>query len=241
MNTQNAVLEPNIPIKSGIPGTSKSKSPKGRSDPSNKPEQHWVNQCIRYLHNRDDNTYCGRTCDSWISIVGYSIMYLIFLTTYTMIFLYISLTIIKYTENYHLSEKIELLTYSENGIGLTAAPTSVNSQPLIWYRDEPNSYQKYIDSLETLLYRRLKRDTSNYMDLGPCGSSPFGYGSNPCVLIKINKQLKWTVKPLEFNSTEVEKIPMVVKNWIKNEKPKLWLYYTGYNNYDKEHIGKIKN
>nr|XP_034828558.1 sodium/potassium-transporting ATPase subunit beta-1-like [Maniola hyperantus] len=166
-------------------------------------------------------------------------MYLIFLATYTLIFLYSTLSIIKHKDYYQTVEKMELLTYSANGIGLTTTPTSLHAMPLIWYRNDSKDYQKYVKSLESLLSKRRKRDVNNTPDLGPCSQPPFGYGSNPCVIIRINKQLKWSAKPLNANSTRAN-IPTQVQNWLKLEKQKLWLYCDGYHSYDKEHIGKIK-
>ncbi|CAH2216392.1 jg25419 [Pararge aegeria aegeria] len=136
-------------------------------------------------------------------------------------------------------EKTDLLTYAADGIGLSATPTSLNAMPLIWYRNEQQEYQKYVKSLESLLSKRRKREVDNFPDLGPCGEAPFGYGNSPCVIIRINKQLKWSAKPLNANSSRMD-IPMNVRHWLKLEKQRLWLHCDGYHSYDKEHIGKIK-
>lgn len=222
---------PSLPV----PGSSKN-APSG-IDEDDLPPKPWRKRCCRYLYDRDKKEFCGRTCKSWLYMIIYSIMYLIFLATYTMIFLYGSLMIIKVMEDYQTIEKTELLTYSANGIGLTATPTSLNTRPLIWYRNDPKDYQKYVDGLENLLRKRRKREIENYSDLGPCGESPFGYGNKPCVIIRINKQLKWSAKPLNANSTT--NVPAKVRNWIKLPEEKLWLHCDGYHSYDKEHIGKI--
>ncbi|CAK1579586.1 unnamed protein product [Parnassius mnemosyne] len=168
---------------------------------------------------------------------------------YTMVFLYATLSIIKMSGDYHLIDKAELLTYSDHGIGLSAIPTGVNNLPLIWYKDgDSNDYQKYINAIDELLSaNRRKRDAKNFSNLGPCGHSPYGYGDRPCVIIKINKQLGWSVKPIDLNSanvqnvnsTNVHNVPAKLKNLLKLKQKKLLLNCDGYHQYDKEHVGKI--
>ncbi|CAK1541316.1 unnamed protein product [Leptosia nina] len=189
----------------------------------------------RYLYNREQNLFCGRSCKSWICIIAYSLLYLTFLCTYTLFFLYGSLSLIKYLDNYEGIDKIDLMTYSQHGIGLSATPTSVNSYPIISYKSNTNEDKKYVEELETF-FKRRKRDTA--FDLGPCGSSPFGYGNKPCVIVRINKQLGWSAKPLKLNSTDAN-IPPLVRDWMKADQQKLWLHCRGYHSYDKEHIGSI--
>ncbi|XP_041968132.1 sodium/potassium-transporting ATPase subunit beta-1-like [Aricia agestis] len=197
-----------------------------------KPKQDpWRIRVLRYFYNKEQKLFCGRTWKSWLMIIGYSLMYFIFLATYTMIFLYCSLLLIQ--DSVDISTKSNLVTYLDRGIGLSAIPTSFHSEPLIWYVQKPESYGKYVNSIENLLSKRRKRDTDM---LGPCGAYPYGYGEKPCVIIKINKQLKWSARPVNTSSTNM---PWVVKNWMQKDKDKLWLYCTGLNGADKEHIGII--
>ncbi|XP_045767199.1 sodium/potassium-transporting ATPase subunit beta-1-like [Maniola jurtina] len=229
---------PSLPI----PGPSKNPGPSTTTEAAqdaDKPNKPWRKRCCQFFYNREKKTFCSRTCKSWFYIITYSIIYLIFLATFTLIFLYGTLSLIKLMDTYQTIEKMELLTYSANGIGLTATPTSLNAMPLIWYRNDSKDYQKYVNNLESLLSKRRKRDVNNIPDLGPCSQPPFGYGDKPCVIIRINKQLKWSAKPWNANSTRTN-IPKQVQNWLKLGKQKLWLYCDGYHSYDKEHIGKIR-
>ncbi|CAH0723584.1 unnamed protein product, partial [Brenthis ino] len=228
---------PSLPV----PGSSKDPGFTGanENDPKEPPKRSWK-RCCNYIYDREKNIFCGRTFKSWFYIIIYSVMYLMFLSTYTLIFLYGSLAVIKYMDDFESIEKIELLTYSSNGVGLSATPTALNELPIIWYRNDPKDYQKYVNALETLLTKRRKREVSNFTELGPCSSSPFGYGSDPCVIIRINKQLNWSAKPLNRNMTENMNLPLQVQNYLKLKKQKLWLHCDGFHSYDKEHIGSIK-
>lgn len=226
---------PSLPV----PGTSRDPGTIGTSehDP-NVPRVSWRKRCCNYIYDRERKLFCGRTCKSWLYIILYSIMYLIFLSTYTMIFLFGSLSVIKILDDYQTIDKVELLTYSTNGIGLTATPTALNNHPIIWYRNDSQDYLKYVNELEKLFSKRRKRETKNTTKLGSCSSSPFGYGNSPCIIIRINKQLNWSAKPLEEDKAHKLNAPPKVKKWMKMGQ-KLWLYCEGIHSYDKEHIGKI--
>lgn len=229
---------PSLPI----PGTSK--QPAGiktnTNDAEDEPKVSWRKRCCNYIYDRENKLFCGRSCTNWFSIFLYSIMYLIFLSTYTLIFLFGSLSVIKYMDDYQTIDKIELLTYSNKGIGLSATPTGLNNTPIIWYRNDPKDYQKYVNAISDLLKKRRKRGVDNATDLGPCGTSPFGYGSEPCIIIRINKQYNWSGKPIFLNMSEKMNVPLKVKNYLKLEKQKLWLNCDGYRSKDKEHIGNVK-
>lgn len=168
-------------------------------------------------------------------------MYLIFLSTFTLLCLFVSLEIIKSAVEFKEFEnmKLDLLTYPKEGIGLTATPTSESSFPLIWYKNgEKDDYEKYIQAIDKFLSsNRRKREVSS---LGPCGEYPYGYGEKPCVIVRINKQFNWAGKPLHLNSTTAKSAPAEVQAWMKADSSKLWLQCSGYHSYDKEHIGKIK-
>lgn len=208
-------------------------------DPPKKP--FWI-RCLRYVHDEQAGTYCGRSCRSWLQIIMYAIIYLIFLSTYTMIFLYCSVLIIKSRLGDNSQSNIalyELLSYSETGIGLTGTPTHLNEYPLIWYREGVTTdYDKYIQALDaTFANYHSKREVGS--NLGPCAKSPYGYGDKPCVIIKINKQFDWAERPLEATSPLASDAPDEVKKWMKADSKKYWLYCSGYHSYDKEHIGNI--
>ncbi|XP_026732060.1 sodium/potassium-transporting ATPase subunit beta-like [Trichoplusia ni] len=191
-----------------------------------------------HFYDEETKQCCGRTGGGWMSLFAYVIMYLLFLSTYTMIFLYGSLYSLRFLVDYKV-DKVELLTYPKHGIGLTAAPTSESNYPLIWYKNgEKEDYGKYVQALDKLLSsNRRKREVGK---LGPCGQSPYGYGEKPCVIVRINRQLKWSGQPLLPNSTVAKSAPAEVIQWMKTDKRKLWLECRGYHAYDKEHIGKIR-
>ncbi|XP_053605468.1 probable sodium/potassium-transporting ATPase subunit beta-3 [Plodia interpunctella] len=202
-----------------------------------KPKVPFRRRCCKYLYNKNDNTICGRTARSWLCIIGYSFMYLMFLSTYTMIFLYASLSIIKVAVDFGQTEKVEFLSYRQNGIGLTATPvSSLGGFPLIWYKNgESHQYKRYVDAINKVLNK-----SKNGTNLGPCAKPPYGYGDKPCVIIRINKQINWSVKPLDVKTADAKNAPPEVKNWIKSKKNMLWLHCSGYHSYDKEHIRSIK-
>ncbi|KAJ0177925.1 hypothetical protein K1T71_006798 [Dendrolimus kikuchii] len=192
----------------------------------------------RFVYDKHKKTFCGRTAKSWACILGYSIMYLIFLTTYTMVFLYGSLMILKHTVDYTAVDKILLLTYSEKGIGITATPTAENIYPIIWYRrGETVDYEKYVRAIDRLLLVNRRKKDLNY--LGPCAQAPYGYGESPCILLRINRQWKWAGKPLQLNSSKIHTAPALVKEWIQKDAKKLWFYCSGCDSYDREHIGRL--
>lgn len=195
-------------------------------------------RCMNYLYNKENKTFCERTCKSWLCMFVYAIMYLIFLATYTLIFLYGTLMVMKYTIDYQSMDKAELFTYSEKGIGLSATPSTESNYPIIWYRKgEESDVIKYVDSISKLFRNnRRKRGTE---ELGPCGKPPYGYGETPCIIIRINKQWNWAGQPLQLNSTMTKDAPIEVQEWIRHDR-KLWLQCDGYHLYDKEHIGVIK-
>ncbi|KAF9409140.1 hypothetical protein HW555_011404 [Spodoptera exigua] len=194
---------------------------------------------MRFFYNKQTGQILGRTCKSWVCILAYSIIYLLFLITFTLIVLYSSLEILKVLIDFKNIDKFSSFSYSEPIVGLTAAPTSEHNSPLIWYKNgESNGYKKYVEALDKLLSKnRRKREISN---LGPCGERPYGYGEEPCVIIRINKRLNWAGHPLQFNSTITKSAPADVQTWMKADRTKLWLQCEGYHSYDKEHIGKIK-
>lgn len=199
----------------------------------------WV-KCVRFAHDKEAGTYCGRSCKSWIYFILYATLYFIFLSTYTMIFLYSSLLIIRGRYAQANVAIYELLTYADTGVGLTGSPTHLNEYPLIWYREGMASdYEKYIQALkEVLAKHRKKRDVASH--LGPCGESPYGYGEKPCVFVKINKQLQWADTPLNASSRLASMVPDEIKKWMQMDSNKYWLHCSGYHSYDKEHIGNIK-
>ncbi|XP_049871163.1 sodium/potassium-transporting ATPase subunit beta-2-like [Pectinophora gossypiella] len=210
------------------------------------PDQHtevvkvpWTKRLRKYCYDRQNNTFCDRTCHSWLKIVSYSIIYLIFLMTYTMILLYISLMIIKNQESSPTSGLAEYLTYTPGSIGLTATPLSEFSYPLIWYRNgEADDYKKYVRALDALVSKkRQKRDVRS--DLGPCGYPPYGYGAEPCIVLRINKRWHWVAEPLSPGSPQAKLAPKEVQTWVKKDA-KYWLHCSGCHNYDREHIGRIK-
>lgn len=195
-----------------------------------------VQKICKFIYNSDKGTFCNRTFRSWAQIIAYFIIYLLILTTYTLIFLYGSLAIIKTVSVSGNSDSFDLI-YSIENIGLTATPTSVDGYKLIWYRlGEADDYKRYVNAIEKLLVEhRMKRDVSN--NLGPCGQPPYGYGDKPCIIVRINKSLRWAAKPLHSNSS-LQHVPDEVKKWMKTDK-KYWLHCSGYHLYDKEHIGAI--
>lgn len=200
----------------------------------------WYRKLLKCLFNRNEGTVCGRTCKSWLYIVSYSIMYILFLSTYTMVILYATLTVIKSKGDYNVIEKTELLTYADRGIGLSATPTSVSSLPLIWYKSgDKSDYQKYITAIDDLLANTEKISREGTSDLGPCGRRPYGYGDKPCVLIRVNKQLGWSVKPVGVNSSNIRDVPVQLKRILKFDTDRLIMNCDGYHHYDKEHVGKI--
>ncbi|KAI5637745.1 sodium / potassium ATPase beta chain domain-containing protein [Phthorimaea operculella] len=224
------------------PTTSKALFDKDHSDA---PPEKCCTKLKRFIYNKEEKTFCGRTCFSWLSIIVYAIMYLLFLTAYTMVFLYITLVVIKskgFSESNPNGTKslMSYLTYSPDIVGLTGVPLSEHNYPLIWYRTgEAGDYNKYITALDDFHDRkRTKRDLR--ADLGPCGHQPYGYGNNPCILIKINKQLNWAGKPLKPGSPKTKAAPAEVQNWVKKDFTKYWLHCAGYHRYDKEHLGKFK-
>lgn len=200
---------------------------------------------MTFIYNSKEGTFCERTCRSWIEVIGYSLLYLIFLTTYTLVFLYASLCIIKakgfsVIETEHSSIERLMAHESKGEVGLSATPTAVQDKdgnPIIWYRSNHSSdYGKYISALDSLLLSR--RSTPELIkSLGPCGKSPYGYGDKPCVVVRINKQLNWVGIPLSANTTL--KAPAEVMTWVKSGKRMLWLHCVGHHPYDQEHIGKI--
>lgn len=223
------IRDPSLPA--SIPTTSKEAADKATAKPCAK-------RLCTYLYNKEEKTFCNRSCKNWFYIIAYSFIYLIFLTTYTLIFLFGSLWLLRLTTDFQSVDKVDLLTYSGNGIGLTATPTSETNYPLIWYR-KGNSldYGKYISALDSLLVKkRRKRDLDL---LGPCGESPYGYGDAPCVVLRVNKQFHWAGKPLVANSTETKTVPVEVRNWVKQDE-KLWLHCRGHHAYDREHVGRIR-
>lgn len=231
-----------------VPTTSKNKPQVVDSEIDPPKVAFWV-KCMRYAHDKQAGTYFGRTCTSWIKIISYVLIYMIFLSTYTMIFLYCSVIIIKARlgdnnrtniQNTKYNILFELFTYPETGVGLTGTPTHLNEYPLIWYREGVTSdYEKYIHALDTLLANtRTNRNFGS--NLGPCAKSPYGYGDQPCVVIKINKQFNWAEAPLRATSPQASNAPDEVKNWMQADSNKYWLHCSGYHSYDKEHIGNIK-
>ncbi|CAG9787106.1 unnamed protein product [Diatraea saccharalis] len=194
-------------------------------------------KCFDFIYNKKEKSCFGRTAKSWLYILSYAVMYIMFLCTYTLIFLFATLTAFKHSE-YSLVDRTALFTYSERGVGLSATPTSEFSYPMIWYRSGDDiDYQKYIRAIDRLLVSR--RDMNiDYTYLGPCSRSPYGYGSEPCVIIRINRQFKWSGKPLQRNSTKAADAPKEVREWMASSE-KLWLHCSGYHSYDKEHIGRI--
>ncbi|KAJ2947576.1 hypothetical protein O0L34_g17369 [Tuta absoluta] len=211
---------------------------------TDKPPEKCCKRFGKFVYNKEDKTFCGRTCCSWLSIIAYAFMYVLFLSTYTMIFLYITLFIIK--NNINSASKrneskplLALLTYSPDNVGLTGVPLSEHNYPLIWYRTgEAGDFNKYVTALDDFHdSKRAKRDLRSH--LGPCGKQPYGYGDNPCILIKINKQLKWAGKPLKPGSPKTETAPDVVQKWVKKDSSKYWLHCAGYHRYDKEHLGEF--
>lgn len=207
------------------------------NEPLQTPKQSTRQKICKYLYDRETKKYCGRTCISWVSIIGYAIMYLIFLLTYTMIFLYLSLCIIK--SNNDVSPAVDKLIYSDKGVGLTATPTSEN-YPVIWYRNGvEEDYGKYVRALDELLMKnRMRREVAS--DLGPCGQPPYGYGEQPCIVVRLNKRLQWKAKPLQPDSKLAKDAPAEVQKWSQSSKNKFWLHCSGYHSYDQEHIGSIR-
>lgn len=200
--------------------------------------------CFTYIYNPEKGTICDRTCSSWFKIIVYSIMYLIFLTTYAMICLYVSLVIIKSTVNFSPNPTLRFtdpLIYVRNGVGLSATPTAENNDgnALIWFTsNDKDNYKKYVSAIDELLISRRK-SPEVIKSLGPCGQSPYGYSDKPCVLIRINKQLYWAGKPIGPNSTITQIAPAEVQDYVRSGKKMLWLHCSGLNPYDQEHIGNI--
>lgn len=209
------------------------KKPKERPPPGGPgdtaSQKKWWHNC----YDKETKSCCGRTCQSWVYIVAYSIMYLIFLSTYTMILLYVSLVFIKSNEFY--LDKTDNFQYLKSGIGLTITPTTEDSSPMIWYRRRNvDDYKKYVNALERLVNQR--RNASDYKYLGACGEAPFGYGDTPCIIVRINKNWGWRAKALLPNVTDV---PSTVHHWAQKDA-KLWLHCSGQHPHDAEHIGSIK-
>lgn len=200
----------------------------------------WYRRLGTFLYDNEKRTVCERSRKSWLYITAYSIMYLIFLCTYTMIFLFATLTIIKLQGDYQVIDKTALLTYSDHGIGLSATPTGLSNTPLIWYKEnDEKSYQKYIKAIDNLLSDNTRKG-ANRTELGPCGSPPYGYGEKPCIIIRVNKHIGWSVKPIHENSTYYKDVPANIKKLLENKQEKLYLTCDGFHSYDKEHIGKIE-
>lgn len=235
-DTVKFVKDPSLPLKQPIGP----KLPTTSRDDQIKVEKDEIPFCQRfktYMYNKENKTFCERSCKNWMLIIAYGIMYIIFLSTYTLFFLYLSLLILKTTADFSLTDKTAMFTYSEHGIGLSATPTAVSDFPIITFRKgKADDYNKYVTALDNLLSKkRRKRD----LGLGPCGENPYGYGDSPCIVVKINKQFKWSGKPLLQNSTESKIAPSQVQSWLKRDRM-LWLHCSGYNSYDKEHIGRIR-
>ncbi|XP_013173737.1 PREDICTED: probable sodium/potassium-transporting ATPase subunit beta-3 [Papilio xuthus] len=200
----------------------------------------WYRKLWKYLYNNEKGTVCERSQKSWLYITGYSIIYLLFLCTYTMIFLYATLSIIKMQGDYQVIDKTSLLTYSDHGIGLSATPTGLSNTPLIWYKEnDEKSYQKYVKAIDELLSDNVRKRV-NRTELGPCGHPPYGYGEKPCIVVRVNKHIGWSVNPIHANSTYYKDVPTHIKKLVENKQKKLFLSCDGFHSYDKEHIGKIE-
>ncbi|XP_013142260.1 PREDICTED: probable sodium/potassium-transporting ATPase subunit beta-3 [Papilio polytes] len=123
---------------------------------------------------------------------------------------------------------------------LSATPTGLSNTPLIWYKEnDEKSYQKYIKAIDNLLSDNTRK-RANKTELGPCGSPPYGYGEKPCIIIRVNKHVGWSVKPIHENSTYYKDVPANIKKLLENKQEKLYLTCDGFHSYDKEHIGKIE-
>ncbi|CAB3235993.1 unnamed protein product [Arctia plantaginis] len=220
-----------------LPSTAPSNVQKtGTDDTVNPPPKSFMQN----FYNRETKQFCGRTCESWGKIIAYGIIYLLFLCTYTLVILYLTLLVIKQTTDFK-TLKPSALVYPLSGIGLTAIPTSESTNPLIWYRKgEKSDYNKYIKAIEKFLFSNSNNTERVMENLGPCGRPPYGYGENPCIIIKINKHFYWSGKPLQLNTTNTSIIPPDVIKWMMIDKNKLWVECSGYHAYDKEHIGSIK-
>ncbi|PZC80969.1 hypothetical protein B5X24_HaOG213623 [Helicoverpa armigera] len=218
------------------PSSAKPPAPIDHGDHKELPLRRRILKCI---YNKETKQFFGRTCKSWMCILAYSVMYLLFLGTFFLVLLYSSLEVLKILIDYKNMDRLDAFRYPEHAIGLTAAPTSESNLPLIWYNSgEKNDYDKYVQALDKLLLsNRRKREISK---LGPCGQSPYGYGEQPCVIIRINKKLNWAGHPLQSNSTIAKSAPTEVQQWMKGDKTKFWLQCGGYHSYDREHIGRIK-
>lgn len=208
---------------------------------SDEEKQSFWNCC----YNRQKKTCCGRTFKSWILIIVYGFMYLIFLGTFFMLCLYASLSIIKLNEEYLSAEKADLYAFVDNGIGLTAVPLSGDKGPIISYRSgEENEYENYVNEIDIFLnknvYETKLRNKRSTQELGPCGERPYGYDTQPCVIVRINKQKGWSALPLDANVSTAMNVPEKVYEWLKIKPSKLWLYCEGIHPWDREHLGSLK-
>ncbi|XP_011550197.3 sodium/potassium-transporting ATPase subunit beta-1 [Plutella xylostella] len=202
-------------------------------------------KCFSYIYDKQTKKFLGRTWKGWLKIISYSVIYLMFLITYMLFFLYITLLIVKKNGPGYL-EKGFLSVFEESGIGLSAVPTALGAYPLISYTEgDAEAYEPYVRSLSRLVGAapggpapRGRRDTRG-AELGPCGVPPFGYGKEPCVIVRINKQLGWDPKPLTPESSTFKEAPKEVQDWASRDR-KLWLYCSGYYPWDRQHVGVLQ-
>lgn len=228
--------DPSLPTMMSITRT-RSRSRLAVKDPNDPDQQSAMKKCCIFMYNKNDGTYCDRTCGSWRAIILYSFMYLIFLSTYTMLFLYGSLIIIKTIPVQTRTPEAFELTYPD-GLGLTVTP-SEDSFPLIRYRiGEADDYVKYVSAIDQLFSDlRPRRDIVS--NLGPCSEPPYGYGDKPCIFIRINRYMLWSPEPLKPDSPTPEDLPDEVRSWMKSDK-KFWLHCKGIHSYDKEHVRHLR-
>ncbi|CAG9138707.1 unnamed protein product [Plutella xylostella] len=168
-------------------------------------------KCFSYIYDKQTKKFLGRTWKGWLKIISYSVIYLMFLITYMLFFLYITLLIVKKNGPGYL-EKGFLSVFEESGIGLSAVPTALGAYPLISYTEgDAEAYEPYVRSLSRLGGRGAR---------GARRPAAGGTRGAP-------------------KSSTFKEAPKEVQDWASRDR-KLWLYCSGYYPWDRQHVGVLQ-
>ncbi|XP_014281487.1 sodium/potassium-transporting ATPase subunit beta-2 [Halyomorpha halys] len=206
----------------------------------------WSYQAKRFIYNRDNGAFMGRTASSWAKIwTFYIIFYACLAALFALCMLILYYTLDPRIPKYRLEDS---LIGTSPGMGFRPMPNDSNSlSTLIWYRGTgKDDYKYWVDSIQKFLedYRKPGSTPGRGANIQSCDFDiPVAPGKvcgvdvkswypctfenfysyhyqAPCIFIKLNRVYGW--KPEYYNDVEAlpDEMPTTLKEFIRGEANK---------------------
>lgn len=167
--------------------------------------------CCLFMYNKENSTFCKKTCSSWSNVFAIYLGYTIFVVACLAAALY---GLEHFARDRGIQRQVDKRKLIADNFPKLVIFPRLDNAPIIWYKSNTTDKRHigpgyYVDYLDKFFEPYEKADKSKYVDcsktepkdkhclftkdmLGPCGQNGYGYYENkPCIFLKLNKMRRW--------------------------------------------------